>query len=122
MLNAIAILMQAEESTGSSTDIVGLFTQFGLPGLFIAALLAGLLWAKPAVDRIIRDKDTVIAQLILDKDKAERQRDELLRVYEDKMLPALTDSIVVTRDLKPVIQDATATLIRIKGELDRGPR
>lgn len=121
MIHVAGILAQAEP-TSNSPDLVGFLLQYGIPGFVIAALLLGLLWAKPAVDRVIRDKDSVIAQLIADKDKAERQRDELLRVYEEKMLPALTDSIVVTRDLKPVIQDVTTVLVKVRDELDRGNR
>lgn len=99
------------EGGGSSTDVIGMLFQYGVPGLVIAALLLGLLWAKPAVDR-----------LIVDKERAEKQRDELLRVYEEKMLPALADSIVVTRDLRPIMQDVATTLAQVKGELAERPR
>lgn len=111
MISATAILAQTEQSSGGATDFVGFLFQFGIPGMVIAALLVGLLWAKPAVDRLIRDKE-----------RAEEQRDELLRIYEEKMLPALTDSIVVTRDLKPVIQDVTTVLAQVKDELARSKR
>ncbi len=106
MIGAIQILGQTDNT--SSTDFIGYLFQFGIPGLVIAALLVGLLWAKPAVDRLIRDKE-----------KAEAQRDELLRIYEEKMLPALADSIVITRDLKPVIQEVTTVLSQVKDELHR---
>jgi hypothetical protein len=105
-MNRISFLIAQTTSDGSSTDIVGLLFQYGIPGLVIAALLIGLLWAKPSVDRLIHDKE-----------RAEAQRDELLRIYEEKMLPALSDSIVVTRDLKPVMQDVINTLAQIKAEL-----
>lgn len=101
----------AQSSSGGDTDIVSFLLQYGIPGLVIAALLLGFLWAKPAVDRLITDKE-----------RAENQRDELLRVYEEKMLPALADSIVITRDLKPVIQDVTATLEHVKQELELARR
>lgn len=110
MINAIAVLAQSS-SSGGSTDVIGYLLQYGIPGVVIAAMLIGWLWAKPAVDRLIRDKE-----------KAESQRDDLLRIYEEKMLPALTDSIIVTRDLKPVIQDVTTVLAQVKAELDRRPR
>jgi hypothetical protein len=108
MINALSILAQDTSSQGT-TDFIGYLFQYGIPGLVIAALLVGLLWAKPAVDRLIRDKE-----------KAEAQRDDLLRMYEEKMLPALTDSIIITRDLKPVIQDVTNVLSQVKAELSRG--
>jgi hypothetical protein len=38
------------------------------------------------------------------------------------MLPALTDSIVITRDLKPVIQEVTTVLSKVKDELDKRQR
>lgn len=107
MISAISIIAQAD-SSGDSTDIVGYLLQYGIPGVVIAAMLIGWLWAKPAVDRLIKDKE-----------KAESQRDDLLRVYEEKMLPALTDSIIVTRDLKPVIQEVTNILSKVRDELDR---
>lgn len=110
MTNAIAVLAQSS-SSGDSTDVIGYLLQYGIPGVVIAAMLVGWLWAKPAVDRLIKDKE-----------KAEAQRDDLLRVYEEKMLPALTDSIVITRDLKPVIQDVTNTLSKVKDELAKGQR
>ena len=96
--------------TGSNGDVVSTLLQYGIPGLVIAALLLGLLWAKPSVDRLIEDKE-----------RAEKQRDELLRVYEEKMLPALADSIVVTRDLRPIMQDVANTLAQVKGELEKRP-
>lgn len=104
----LGLIFGQNTTDGSSTDLVGMLFQYGVPGLVIAALLLGLLWAKPAVDRLITDKE-----------RAEAQRDELLRVYEEKMLPALSDSIVVTRDLKPVMQEVTATLAQVKGELQK---
>jgi hypothetical protein len=110
VISHIGLLAQSAEE-GGSTDFVSLLLQYGIPGLVIAALLMGLLWAKPAVDR-----------LIVDKEKAEAQRDELLRVYEEKMLPALADSIVITRDLKPIMQEVSNTLAQVKGELSKGSR
>lgn len=107
VINNVGLLAQTAEESGS-TDIVSILFQYGIPGLVIAALLLGLLWAKPAVDR-----------LIVDKERAERQRDELLRVYEEKMLPALADSITVTRDLRPILQEVSATLAQVKGELQK---
>lgn len=111
MIRALSFLAQVDAEGGGSTDIIGILFQYGVPGLVIAALLLGLLWAKPAVDRLITDKE-----------RAEHQRDELLRIYEEKMLPALADSIVVTRDLKPIMQDVANTLAQVKGELSKGAR
>lgn len=111
MIASLVSFVQEAATDTSTTDIVGQLFQYGIPGLVIAALLVGLLWAKPAVDRLLRDKE-----------KAETQRDELLKVYEEKILPALADSIVVTRDLKPIIQDVTNVLTQVKEELIRGKK
>lgn len=112
MANVFAIFAQTNEPSGTgSVDIITMLLQYGIPGLVIAALLVGLLWAKPSVDRLIKDKE-----------KAELQRDELLRVYEEKMLPALTDSIVVTRDMKPVIQEVTTLLVQVRDDMNRRSR
>lgn len=109
MAHVYSILAQTGNPTGpGGGDFVTMLFQYGVPGLVIAALLVGLLWAKPSVDRLIKDKE-----------KAEAQRDQLLTVYEEKMLPALTDSIVVTRDLKPVIQDVTTVLAQVREDLSR---
>lgn len=109
----IAVLSLLAQNAGGdqSRDIFDYLIQIGVAGIVIVLFLAGYLWAKPAVDRLIKDKE-----------RAEAQRDELLRVYEEKMLPALSDSIVVTRDLKPIIQEVTTVLAQVKGELARGPR
>lgn len=106
MIRLPLLIAQANSDGASNTDIIGNLFQYGVPGLVIAALLVGLLWAKPSVDRLIKDKE-----------RAEAQRDELLRIYEEKLLPALSDSIVVTRDLKPVMQEVVGTLAQVKGEL-----
>jgi hypothetical protein len=110
MISAVSILAQTEP-VNDSPDLFSYILQYGFPGVVIVSMLVGLIWAKPAVDRLIKDKE-----------KAEAQRDDLLRVYEEKMLPALTDSITITRDLKPVIQDVTNVLSKVKDELGRGQR
>jgi hypothetical protein len=38
------------------------FVQFGVLGAVIFALIMGWLWAKPAVDRLLADKDRLIAE------------------------------------------------------------
>lgn len=115
MIYVLAIVIQSDTTgsngTSSGTDLVSLFLQYGIPGLVIAALLLGWLWAKPSVER-----------LILDKQRAEDQRDELLKVYEEKILPALNDSIVITRDLKPVMQDVVNTLTLVKDQISQQGR
>lgn len=100
----------AQEAAASGSDPLSLFLQYGLPGLVIAALILGWLWAKPAVDTIKQRAD-----------RAEQQRDELVRVYEDKILPALTENVQVNRELKPILLDVVRTLEQVKEQQKRGP-
>lgn len=84
---------------GASSDPVLSFLQYGVLGLVIVALLLGWLWAKPAVERIITDKE-----------KAEQARDDLMKVQEEKVLPALLEQTGVTRSLIPVMQEVVRLL------------
>lgn len=38
------------------------FVQYGVPGLVVVALIMGWIWAKPAVDRLLKDKDRIIEE------------------------------------------------------------
>lgn len=95
----------AQDAAGS--DPVSLFLQYGVPGLVIASLIMGLLWAKPAVDNIIKRAE-----------RAEAQRDELVKVYEERILPALVDSATVNREMKPILLDLVRSLESLKGTRD----
>lgn len=72
------------------------FVQYGVLGLVIVGLLAGWLWAKPAVDQLKRDKEA-----------AERQRDALIEVYEKQVIPVLSE---VQRELVPTLRAAADQL------------
>lgn len=104
------VLLLAQEVAASGSDPLSLFLQYGLPGLVIAALIMGWLWAKPAVDNI---KDRA--------ERAEAQRDELVKIYEDKILPALTENVQINREMKPVLLDVVKTLEHVKELQNRGP-
>lgn len=54
--------------------------QFGILGIIVALILFGWLWAKPSVDRIIRDKE-----------RAEEQRDQMIDIYQKQVIPVLND-------------------------------
>lgn len=97
----------AAESTGLNIDVVALLQNSALVAV-IVFLLFGLLWAKPSVDRILADKE-----------KAEKQRDDLLQVYEDKMLPAMADATTAIRDITPVMSDAVSLIREIRREMER---
>lgn len=94
-----------------AADPIGLFFQYGVAGLVIAAILMGLLWAKPAVDDL---KDRA--------KRAEAQRDEMLKVYEDKIIPKLVTTDEVLTSMKPVLLEVVRAMEAVKGELaKRGP-
>lgn len=61
---------------GTPFDLV----QFGVLGIILMLVLFGFLWAKPSVDRIIKDKE-----------RAEAQRDAMIETYEEKIIPLLAD-------------------------------
>lgn len=92
----------------SGSDPVSLFLQYGIPGLVIASLIMGLLWAKPAVDSIINRAE-----------RAESQRDELVKIYEERILPALAESVAVNREMKPILLDVVRTLESIRVVIGR---
>lgn len=58
-----------------------MWQQLGIVGAVLVLFTAGLVWAKPAVDQLIKRAEA-----------AEAQRDALLVVYHEKVLPALTSS------------------------------
>lgn len=68
-----------ETGSGGGTDLTYLLN-FGVLGLFVIAIMTGLLWAKPQVERLIKDKET-----------AEAQRDELLKAMQEQVIPALAE-------------------------------
>lgn len=90
----------AETGTGSLPD----FVQYGVLGLVICAFLAGWIWPKPPVDRLLKDKES-----------AEAQRNALVETYEKvvipaiqqmntMVLPALTELAVALREVKEQLQ------------------
>lgn len=93
----------------AASDPVSLFLQYGIPGLVIASIVMGLLWAKPAVDNIIKRAE-----------RAENQRDELVKIYEERILPALVESVQVNREMKPILLDVVRVLEAVRGSL-KGP-
>lgn len=95
------VLAQNGGSVGNPVD----FVQYGVLGLIIIALISGWLWAKPAVERVLTDKE-----------RAEQQRDDLLQVYEEKVMPALMESTTAIAALRPVMEDVVDVLERVRAE------
>lgn len=99
------LLLLLGQETPSGTDPVSLFISYGIPGLVLASIILGWLWAKPAVDTIIKRAE-----------RAESQRDDLLKVYEEKIIPALTETAQVNREMKPVLLEVVRVLEQVKNQ------
>jgi hypothetical protein len=94
------MMLLADSSTGIPTSVSPLsYLQYGVLGLVIVALLLGYLWTKPAVER-----------LILDKERAEAQRDALVEAWQTQILPVLQKSTDTMSAMTEVMQDAIAAL------------
>lgn len=89
----------AQTAPPSGTDPILTFAQYGVIGLVLVALLLGWLWAKPAVQQLIKDKE-----------RAEAQRDELLKQYEEKVLPVVTENTRAARQLSPLLEEVIRRL------------
>lgn len=64
----------------SSGDIVA-FVQYGVLGLVVLGFIAGWIWPKPSVDRLLRDNA-----------RLENQVDELTRIYQSEVIPTMVRS------------------------------
>lgn len=77
--------------------------QFGVLGVILMLILFGFLWAKPSVDRIL-----------VDKDRAEKQRDELIDLYHQQIVPLLVE----TKDKTlPLMTELSHTMVEVRDEL-----
>jgi hypothetical protein len=93
---------------GAETGPVDLLQTFGLPGLIIALMLMGWLWAKPAVDDL-KDRTK----------RAEDQRDQMLKVYEDMIIPKLVATDEVLTSMKPVLLDVVRAVEQVMAEMGK---
>jgi hypothetical protein len=75
------------------------YLNYGVLGLVVIGLVMGWLWAKPAVDRLIAERDRVIEE----KKRAEEQRDAALAIAQDKIVPLLTSFVSTTQTLIPLL-------------------
>jgi hypothetical protein len=73
-------------------------------GIIILLALFGWVWFKPAVEEIKASRD-----------RAERQRDDLIKTYEDEIIPVLRE---VQTQLIPVLAATTAVLNDVRKELE----
>ena len=73
----------------ASTELTKLILSYGLtPIVLIAMSTAGIVWFKPAVDRLLKDLDEVTKKL--------EERDAILR---DIVVPAVTESNQLLREV-----------------------
>jgi hypothetical protein len=89
----------AQTPAGGGSDQIVTFVQYGALGLVILALLAGWLWAKPAVQQLIKDKE-----------RAEQQRDELIKQMDQRIVPVLSEFTSSARTLAPLLEEVIRRL------------
>ena len=85
-------------------DITAL-VQYGVLGVILILVLLGYLWAKPSVDRLIKDKE-----------RAEEQRDALLDTYQTKVIPVLTE---VQLNMIPGLAKVADSLVEVQRTADQ---
>lgn len=82
--------------------------QYGVLGVVLILVLFGYLWAKPSVDRVLEDKA-----------KVEKQRDDLLDLYQNEVIPVLREvKDHVVPGLNKVLE-SQASMERAQGDLLR---
>ena len=112
-------------SGGSLADEITPYLNYGVLGLLVLAIFFGWVWAKPAVDRIIAERDAAVERLIAERDRliqerarAEQQRDAALAIAQDKIVPLLTSFVSTSQTLIPLLQE----LVREGSGADDRPR
>lgn len=86
---------------GTLPQEIAPYLNYGVLGLVVLAIFFGWIWAKPSVDRLIAERD----RLIVEKQKAEDQRDAAIAIAQDKLVPLLTSFVSTTQTLIPLLQD-----------------
>lgn len=98
---------------GDATPSFDYLLNFGVLGLVMLALLTGFLWPKPSVDRVLKDKEI-----------AEAQRDAMLQVYEQRVIPLLSEvqskMIPALADMAGKISDLERVVDRLSDDVRRG--
>jgi hypothetical protein len=78
----------------AASSIVGYITGFGALGIAALALASGWLVPKGTADRLIKEKQ-----------QAEEQRDEALKIATHELVPLLTSFTATTSALIPLLQE-----------------
>lgn len=85
---------------GDPTSDITTWVNFGVLGLVVVSLITGWLWTRPSVDRLVQEKERAVAE----RDRANEQRDAMAQVLQDKLLPVVTEFIITTQALLPILQ------------------
>lgn len=99
------MLAQAD-STVPGLDLLGGTTL----GIVLLLLLLGWLWAKPAVDNLKNEN----ARILSEKLRVEEQRDALIGVYQDQVIPVLKD---VNAQVLPELKTLSAAVAALASEV-----
>jgi hypothetical protein len=89
--------MIAQSVGGGSLPIPTWIGELAFGAVVILALL-GYIWFKPAVSSLMERIE-----------KAEGQRDSLIEVYQDEIIPALRDVTVAAAKIAPIAEASTRT-------------
>lgn len=98
----VLVLAQASAAAPELTP----FLAYGLGGLLVVCAIFGLVWFKPGVDRIIRDKEAV-----------EKQRDDFMAANTSQVLPAIQASSEANRDTAKAITALTTEVVSLRTQV-----
>jgi hypothetical protein len=98
-VNPAFVYVSAAADGAALTDVTT-WVNFGVLGLVVMGLLTGFFWPKPSVEKILEERDRLVAE----RDKAQTQRDAMAEVLQEKLLPVVGDFITSTRALVPALQ------------------
>lgn len=96
--------MLAQAAGDASTRGWDYLLQLGVLGLFVAAVLTGLIWVKPAVDRILKENEELKAT-----------NAKMLAMIQEQALPALADAT----KLVPAMTEMASQFSQLREEIRR---
>jgi hypothetical protein len=81
---------------------------YGALGVIVIAFLSGLVFAKPTVDRLIKERD-----------KAEDQRDSIVRDVHERVAPALEQAVEALKARSEFETDVRDVLVDVRRMLEQ---
>lgn len=96
----LTIFAQAAQTGTGAVE----FIQYGVLGLVVLGFLVGYIWPKPAVDRILKDKEA-----------AEHQRDAMIEAWNHEVIPILQ---ALPEKVVPAIAELTLEVRALRSELE----